>query len=124
MRVLRKDIQDQGGAVENFHLRVCDGAFKLTLLGRRQFIIEDHHRCSGVGPQRHQLLNLAGADIGGWMCPVETLFEAAHHAQTGRVGEPLKLAKRVRQRPGRAPPLDLDADQYRGFLHGLDVYGC
>ena len=57
------------------------------------------------------------------MRPIEPLFEAAHHTQAGRVGKSLQLAERVCQRPGRAPPLDLDADQYRGFLQGLDVYG-
>ena len=123
MRVLRKNIQDQGCAVENFHVRVADGAFKLALLGRRQLVIEDHHCCSGVCPQSHQLLNLAGADISRRVHPVEPLLKAAHHAQAGRVGKSLQFAEGVCQRPGRAAAFDLDADQYRGFLQGLDVYG-
>ena len=57
------------------------------------------------------------------MHPVESLFKAAYHAQAGRLGKPLKLAQRVFQRPGYAPPFDFDADQDRGLLQRLDVYG-
>ena len=89
----REDVQNQGCAVEDFHFRVGDGAFKLALLGRRQLVIEDYHLRSGVCPQGNQLLNLAGTDISGWVRPVEPLFEAANHAQTGRVGKSLQLAE-------------------------------
>ena len=55
------------------------------------------------------------------MWTIESLLKAAHHAQTGRVGQPFQLAQRVFQRPARGPALELDANQNRGFLQWLDI---
>ena len=77
MRVLGENVQDKGCAVEDFHVRIVEGAFQLALLSRRQLLVEDHHLCARICSQSNQLL------------------KAAYHAQTCRVGQSLQFKERV-----------------------------
>ena len=100
-RMLREDIQDQRGAIQHLDVLVADSALELALLRRRELLIEDHDLRAGIGPQRHQFLDLARADQGSGVRAIQLLLQHANHLKAGCFRKPFQLHKRILQRPGR-----------------------
>lgn len=80
----REDVEDQFGAIHDaLGRRILD---ILSLTGR-ELVVEDDERGVALGGQRGKLLDLALAEVGAGMWPVDLLDELTDNLRTGCVGE-------------------------------------
>ena len=89
-RVAGEDVEDDGAAVEDAHLREL---LEVAHLGRGQVVVEDDHVGPGALRQLLQLLGLALADVVGGVDPGPRLHHALDHGQGRRVGQPGELVE-------------------------------
>jgi hypothetical protein len=86
--VSSKDVQDQGGAVEDLDFRVfAKRPLDLAQLARRQFIIKDDRVVVQLGPRINDLLKLSRPDQRGCADAIQALPVLADDLQTGSVGQ-------------------------------------
>ena len=83
-RVLREDVQDERGAVDDLDLELL---LQLTQLTRRQLTVADHRVRAGRLHHVAQLGDLAGADVRRRVRLVTTLHDAFEHLGTRGLGE-------------------------------------
>ncbi len=111
---LRKDIENQAGAVNDTTLQF---AFKVALLGWRQFVIEDHDtglmQMRGIGYFSH--LTLAGIGSSIWSGTLATDDGVYLYACTG--GKQMKLFETF----GKIAITEIKLNQNRGIARGQKV---
>jgi hypothetical protein len=88
--VLREDVQDQRGPVDDLDL---DLGLQLAQLGRRELTVADDRVRAGRLDHLGQLQDLAGADVGGRVRPVTPLHEPFEDLGAGGLGEPGQLGQ-------------------------------
>ena len=99
LRVLREDVEDQHGAIDDLELGgVGDGA----RLRRREIVIEHQHGGVGLQRARHQLVELALADEEARIDLLPALRHHVEHAHAGGAAQLLQLGEaRLRDRSAR-----------------------
>ena len=114
--MLRKDVEDQRGAVDDLDL---DDVLELTQLTGSQLAVADHRVGAVCRDDIAQLLGLAGPDVGGRVGTVTALDQPFEDVRAGRLGQPGQLAEGVlRLDKGAGRP---DADEYHPFQAELPV---
>ena len=98
-RALGEDVEDQGGAIEDFALETF---FKIAALRRREFVVKDNRvdilPAAIVGP----FPGLAGADKRASDRRGEFLHAAAYHLAAGGARQFAQLGHRILDLPRRA----------------------
>src|SRR6516165_3507667 len=108
--VLREDVQDEGGAVDDLHLH---HALQPSQLAGGELVVADDRVGAGRHHQGRQLGGLARTDVGRRVGPPAPLHQAIQHDRPGRLGEPGQLAQRVLRRGQR--PLGPYADEHHAL---------
>ena len=114
--VLREDVEDQGGAVDDLDL---DPVLQVAQLRRFEFAVADDGVRPGHLDDLCDLLDLAAADVGGGVGMRAALHEGLEHLGACRLGEQFELGHRVVDvLLGSARP---DADEHDAFESELAV---
>ena len=104
-----EDVEDHLAAVEHLH---ADRLFQVPHLGRGQVVVEDDHVGVGRLDQLGELVDLAGADVGGEVDVVALLGELADDLGAGGFGQAADFVARiVVDRPRPVGQGDRDEDR-------------
>jgi hypothetical protein len=90
--VLGKDIEDQGGAIDDFYV-FAKQIFQFALLPRQQFLIKDNDRRLQFVKQYLDFFELTRPDQGFRMRAVQALQDLPDNFQTGRIGQKRELGE-------------------------------
>jgi len=112
-RARREDVEDELGAVDH---ALAELALEVLALRRRELIVEDDERRLLLDDQSLELVDLAAADVGGGIGPVELLREGARDQRPRRIGEALELLEVLGDVMARVGALDGRADEDGAFL--------
>ena len=91
-RVLSENVQDERGTVDDLAIQ---RPFHLSLLTRRQLIVEEEHVNTQLIAMSFQLLHLALANEGCWMDASESLVGPSCHLDASRVRQSRQLFQRI-----------------------------
>ena len=83
-RALSEDVEDEGGAVDDFEL---ESSLERALLGRREFVIEDGDGGRDFVAQAGDLFQLAFADVGAGIGMAQALLDSGERHRAGGEGE-------------------------------------
>ena len=96
MGMLGENIQDDRGPVKDAYF-FADVFFKLTLVTRREFVIEDNHLCQGILRQSFEFFHLPGANEGFRVGAIHFLGQFANNFQPGSIAQEGKFGERIIQ---------------------------
>ncbi len=118
--VLREDVEDQLGAIDDARLELV---LEQPLLGRRQLVVDDQHFRVGVAVRLLELVELPFADVRARIRSQPVLDETSHWLDPCRAGKLLELGKLavgvdpLREHGQDEPPLGLRAQRGIGLSH-------